>query len=48
MSDNINIKGYIYLIKMCDTNHRTIYKIGKSTNFDKRLNNYTICILEKN
>jgi hypothetical protein len=40
MSEYINSKGYIYLIKMCDTNYRTIYKIGKSTNFDKRIKNY--------
>ena len=40
MSDYIITKGYIYLIKMCDTNYRTIYKIGKSTNFDKRIKNY--------
>ena len=40
MSEYINTKGYIYLIKMCDTNYRTIYKIGKSANFDKRIKNY--------
>ena len=33
-------KGQIYLIKLCDTDKRTIYKIGRSKNFMKRLKNY--------
>ena len=40
MSDNIPTKGYIYLLKMCDTSHRTIYKPGKSVNFYKRYKEY--------
>ena len=40
MSDYIPIKGFIYLIKMCDTNHRIIYKVGKSINFYKRYKGY--------
>ena len=40
MSDYIPIKGYIYLLKMCDTNHRIIYKPGKSVNFYKRYKEY--------
>jgi len=40
MSDNLPIKGYIYLLKMCDTNHRIIYKPGKSVNFYKRYKEY--------
>ena len=32
--------GQIYLIKLCDTDKRTIYKIGRSENFMKRLKNY--------
>jgi hypothetical protein len=35
-----NIKGYIYLLKMCDTNNRIIYKPGKSINFYKRYKEY--------
>ena len=33
-------KGYIYLLKMCDTLNRTIYKVGKSINFYKRFKSY--------
>ena len=40
MSDNIPTKGYIYLLKMCDTKRRIIYKPGKSINFYKRFQNY--------
>ena len=40
MSDNLPIKGHIYLLKMCDTNHRIIYKPGKSVNFYKRYKEY--------
>ena len=40
MSDNLPIEGYIYLLKMCDTNHRIIYKPGKSVNFYKRYKEY--------
>jgi hypothetical protein len=40
MSDNLPIKGHIYLLKMCDTNHRIIYKPGKSVNFYKRFKKY--------
>jgi hypothetical protein len=40
MSDIIPTKGYIYLLKMCDTSHRTIYKPGKSVNFYKRYKEY--------
>ena len=34
------IKGYIYLLKMCDTLKRIIYKVGKSINFYNRFKNY--------
>ena len=40
MSDYIPMKGYIYLLKMCDTNHNIIYKVGKSINFYKRFKKY--------
>lgn len=40
MSDNLPIKGHIYLLKMCDTNNRIIYKPGKSVNFYKRFKKY--------
>jgi hypothetical protein len=40
MSEYIKNKGYIYLIKMCDTKNRTIYKIGKSINFYRRYKGY--------
>jgi len=40
MSDYINNKSYIYLIKICDTNYRVIYKIGRSNNLDKRIHSY--------
>ena len=40
MSDYIPIKGYIYLLKMCDTKHNIIYKVGKSINFYKRFKKY--------
>ena len=40
MSDNLPIKGHIYLLKMCDTKHRIIYKPGKSVNFYKRFKKY--------
>ena len=33
-------KGTIYLIKMCDTNQRCIYKIGKTINLDARFKSY--------
>ncbi len=36
MSDNLPIKGCIYLLKMCDTTNNIIYKVGKSINFYKR------------
>ena len=32
--------GQIYLIKLCDTKNRIIYKIGRSENFMKRLKAY--------
>ena len=41
MSEYIKNKGYIYLIKMCDTKNRTIYKIGKSINFYRRYKGYS-------
>ena len=40
MSDNLPIKGHIYLLKMCDTKHNIIYKVGKSINFYKRYKEY--------
>jgi hypothetical protein len=40
MSEIIVNTGHIYLLKMCDTNHRIIYKIGKSINFYKRYKRY--------
>ena len=40
INDLIPIKGQIYLIKMCDTNNRTIYKIGRTNNFYERNNSY--------
>jgi hypothetical protein len=40
MSDNIPLEGYIYLIKMCDTNNRTIYKVGRTIDFYRRYNDY--------
>jgi hypothetical protein len=40
MSDNLPIKGHIYLLKMCDTKHNIIYKVGKSINFYKRFKKY--------
>lgn len=40
MSDNICIKGYIYLLKLCDTDQRIIYKVGKTINFYKRYKKY--------
>jgi hypothetical protein len=40
MSDNSPVEGYIYLLKMCDTNRRIIYKPGKSINFYKRFKKY--------
>ena len=40
MSDNSPVEGYIYLLKMCDTNRRIIYKPGKSINFYKRYKEY--------
>jgi hypothetical protein len=40
MSDNLPIKGHIYLLKLCDTKHRIIYKPGKSVNFYKRYKEY--------
>lgn len=40
MSDYIPIKGCIYLLKLCDTNQRIIYKVGKSINFYKRFSKY--------
>ena len=40
MSDYIPEQGYIYLIKMCDTDNLIIYKIGKSINFYKRFQKY--------
>lgn len=36
-------EGTIYLLKMCDTTGKIIYKVGKSKNFDKRFNNYNYC-----
>ena len=36
MSDNIPIKGHIYLLKMYDTFYDVlVYKVGKSINIDK-------------
>ena len=32
--------GHIYLIKLCDTSGRCIYKVGKSEKFNCRLQNY--------
>ena len=32
-------EGHIYLVKMCDLKKNTIYKIYKSINFNKTLNN---------
>lgn len=40
MSDNSPVEGYIYLLKLCDTNRRIIYKPGKSINFYKRYKEY--------
>ncbi len=40
INDVIPIKGQIYLIKMCDTNNRIIYKIGRTNNFYERNNSY--------
>lgn len=41
MSDNIPIKGFIYLLKMSDLdNNKIIYKVGKSINIAKRLQKY--------
>ena len=40
MSDNLSIKGYIYLLKISDTNNRIIYKPGKTINFYKRFKKY--------
>ena len=37
---NIPVRGYIYLLKLCDTNHRIIYKPGKCINFYKRYKKY--------
>ena len=34
------MKGCIYLLKMCDTIHNIIYKVGKSINFYKRFKQY--------
>jgi hypothetical protein len=41
--NNVIVKsneGTIYLLKMCDTSGRCIYKVGKSINFDNRYKNY--------
>jgi hypothetical protein len=40
MSEIIPIKGFIYLIKMYNMDKKIIYKVGKSTNFYKRFQNY--------
>ena len=40
MSEDSPVEGYIYLLKMCDTNNRIIYKPGKSVNFYKRFKKY--------
>jgi len=49
MSDNIPLEGYIYLIKMCDTNNRTIYKVGRTIDFYRRYNDYNyaklLCVI---
>ena len=44
-TDNIDkvikcTEGTIYLLKMCDTSGKCIYKVGKSINFDNRYKNY--------
>ena len=50
MSSVINIDkpddkkiGIIYLLKMCDTNNKCIYKVGRTINFENRLKNYNYC-----
>jgi len=40
MSLNIPTKGHIYLLKLCDTKNRIIYKPGKSINFKQRYKAY--------
>lgn len=35
--------GIIYLLKMCDTSNKCIYKVGRTINFDNRLKNYNYC-----
>ena len=41
MSDYIPTKGHIYILKMCNSNFLTIYKVCKSINFYKRYLEYT-------
>ena len=38
-------KGYIYLLKLGDTNNRIIYKVGKSINFYKRYKEYNYAVI---
>jgi len=45
MSDYIPTKGYIYLLKMCDTNNLIIYKVGKSINFYQRYKGYNFAVI---
>lgn len=39
----VNKTGNIYLIKLCDTLGRCIYKVGKSQNIENRIKSYNYC-----